>query len=196
MEISSYVVYMMDMSNIFDDICIVELFYEYIDKPCIFSCVCSLFNHNECFMKRFDVAKHDPNNISKNYKIRHLMFFDINVDILIISKLKIFSRLYALDINRCGLTTLDGVKDLKFLTTLNFPNNQIFNLNDVKWLINLKHIDCSNNKIKNLYPLKKLEKLESIDCSLNFIYKCPMRHIKTVVYKPSFGGKPKVLPKV
>ena len=86
-----------------------------------------------------------------------------------LEKLKNAAQLTDLDVNRCNITSLNGLEGLTNLKTLDLNDNQISDLRPLSGLTNLMHLSLSNNNITTLSGLENLTSLTYLNVSDNQI---------------------------
>ena len=83
-------------------------------------------------------------------------------DISTLSDLGWFQNLEYLDLDRRGLTSLEGVQDLPRLQILSLRDNSVTDLSPIAGLSNLTDLDVARNPISDYSPIRALPQLEGL----------------------------------
>ena len=96
---------------------------------------------------------------------------DINIDTKVLicnkqintfNKLKIFTKLEALNLSGSNFTNIDLLKELRELKILDLSKTKVTDINNIKYLKNLLELNIEYTNINNLNPIKSLKKLTYI----------------------------------
>lgn len=83
-----------------------------------------------------------------------------------LGRLKSLKRL---TLQKCGLSTTEGLEEAQNLTYLDMCDNSLRNITPLASLLNLEELNLSNNALNDLTALSGLKKLISLDVSKNSI---------------------------
>lgn len=83
-------------------------------------------------------------------------------DISTLADLRWFQNLEYLDLDRRGLSSLEGVQDLPQLQTLSLRDNNVTDLSPIAGLSTLTDLDVARNPVSDYSPIRSLPQLEGL----------------------------------